>query len=167
MNKANQARENGLEWEADARYFEARPKQYYRAITILTLLISLLLFFLKEVLLIVLTWLVYFVVYARSMVAPGKTKYQLGRFGVSYYGGLLPYKQIAAFTVLAKKQGFVLRVVTQPAGIQYDFVLPKDQTTNKKIIELLKQKAPFLEELPQTGIEKISRFLNKITGLGN
>ncbi|OGK66482.1 hypothetical protein A2262_01065 [Candidatus Roizmanbacteria bacterium RIFOXYA2_FULL_41_8] len=60
-----------LEWEADSRYYERKPSSYFRAITVLAFLISLLLFFIKEILLIILVWIVYFVVYVRAVVPPG------------------------------------------------------------------------------------------------
>jgi len=166
MNKANEAKENDYVWEADSRYFEKKPKHYFRAITVLAFLISLLLFFLREILLIILVWLVFFVAYVRSIIEPVKTKYQINTFGVNYYGGLISFKQIAAFSVLFRKQSSVLRIITQPTGLQYDLVLPKDKRLSEEIVKFLKQKAPFLDELPESGIEKISRFLGKVTGLG-
>ena len=166
MNKENLAVENGFEWEADSRYFEKKPSAYYRAIIVLSILISLLLFFFKETLLIILVWLVFFVVYVRSIVPPVKTKYQLNNFGITYFAGHLAYKQIEAFSLVKKKHGLILRVVLQFTGLQYDLVLPNNQEQAKQIIDLLKQKIPYFEELPKTEIEKISDFLGKITGLG-
>lgn len=167
MNKINQAEEFVLEWQSDSRYFEKRPALYFRAITVLAVLISLLLFFLKEILLIILVWLVFFVVYMRSIVPPVKTKYELNRFGINFFGGLIPYKQIAVFTVLPKKKTSVLRLVLQPEGLQHDLVLTQDEQQNQKIITFLKQKAPFLESLPENGIERFSRLLGRLTGLGS
>lgn len=165
MNTENLVLENGFQWEADSRYFEKKPASYFRAITVLAILINLLLFFFKEVLLIILVWLVYFVVYVRSIVPPVKTKYKLDRFGITYYAGHIAYKQIAAFCVIKRKKGLVLRLVLQPSQLQYDLVLPTETQQSKQVIAFLKEKTPYLEELPKTEIEKLGGFLGKITGL--
>lgn len=167
MNQLSKAKENVFVWVSDSRYFEKKPRVYFRAITVLALLISLLLFFLKETLLIILVWLVYFVVYVRSVIEPAKTKYQITEYGINYYGGLITFKQIIAFSIITKKYDQILRIVLQPDGRQYDLVLPKDPKHIKQIVHFLNQKALFLEELPQSGVEKLGRFLGRLTGLSS
>ena len=155
-----------LEWEVDSRYYEKKPGSYFRAITVLAFLIRLLLFFIKEILLIVLVWIVYFVVYVRAVVPPVKTKYRLDRFGLGYYGGYVTYKQMALFSILHKKHSQLIRIITNLPGLELNLVLPSDPHKQEAIIGLFKEKVPFVEQIPKTEVEKLAEFLLRITGLG-
>lgn len=166
MNETNKAKEIFFRWEADSRYFEKKPISYFQATTILAVLISFLLFFLKEGLLIVLVWIIYFVVYVRAVIPPVKTRYGLDKFGLRYYGGYLALKNMAAFSLIKKNHGQLLQIITQPSGYEYSVLLPTDKNEAENIIDFLKEKVPFVEQFPKSEVEKLTQFLNRLTGLG-
>lgn len=166
MNINNKNKEVFFQWEASSRYFEKKPKSYFRAIIVLSILISLILFFIKEPILIGLVWVIFFVVYAKATVPPLTVRYSLDKFGFGYIGGYLSYPQIILFSVENKSNGSFLRIITNEAGREVNIGLPQNSQKQTEIIGFLKNKVPFVEKLPKTETEKIADYLIKITGLG-
>ena len=166
MKEVNKIKEVFFEWEADSRYYEKKSAAYFRAITVLAFLISLLLFFLKEIILIVLVWIIYFVAYVRAVVPPIKTKYRLDKFGLGYYGGHVAYKQMALFSVVDKKHGQLIRIITNFSGLELNLVLPSNPTQSESVITFFKERVPFMAQIPKNEVEKLADFLLRITGLG-
>jgi len=166
MNTLEDNKVFSSEWVADSRYFEEKPPSYFRAIIILAVLSSFLLFFLGEILMIFLVWVLFFVVYVRATVPPPKIKYSIGKFGIRFYDYYLNYQLIAAFSVVKKRKGELLRIIThQNEAAEYNIVLPEDKNQQAKIIEFLKERVPYLEKIPKSEIEKIADFLGRFSGL--
>lgn len=155
------------EWEAPIRYFEKKPAGYFKALVALGVLLSLLFYFLSETLLIVLVWMVVFVAYVKATVPPPSTLFKLTKFGIQFFETNVPYTSISGFTVVKKKEGELLRIFTSlPAAAEFFIVLPADQPQKAGIVEFLKEKAPYIEKIPRTDIEKIASFLERVTGFG-
>ena len=164
MNINDKNKEVFLNWQADSRYFEKKPKSYFRALVVFSVLMSLVLYFIKEPLLLVLVWILYFVVYVRSTIAPLKIKYSLDRFGISYSGFYLNYSNIALFSLVDKNNGSYLRIILKN-NTEMNIVLPTGKQEIEEVVEFLKNKVPFVAEMPKTEIEKIGDYLTKLTGL--
>jgi|GEM_PF-1426667 len=166
MNTPKDNKVFSSEWVADSRYFEEKPGSYFRAITVLAVLSSILLYFLGELLMIFLVWVLFFVVYVRSTVSPPKIKYSLGKFGIHFYDYHLNYQSISAFSVVKKRRGELLRLIAQQnAPAEYNIVLPDDKEQQAIIIEYLKERVPYLERIPKSEVEKIAEALGRISGL--
>src|SRR3989339_809628 len=96
--------------------------------------------------------------YFRAVVPPVKTKYRLDRFGLGYYGGYVTYKQMALFSILHKKHGQLIRIITNLPGLELNLVLPSDPHKQEAIIGLFKEKVPFVEQIPKNEVEKLAEF---------
>jgi hypothetical protein len=166
MNTLDDNKVFSTEWMSDSRYFEPKSAHYFRAVTILAILSSLLLYFLGERLMIFLVWILFFVVYVRATVPPPKVKYSMGKFGIRLFDYYLNYQLIAAFSVVKKQNGTLLRLIThQNPPVEYSLVLPEDKEQQTKIIEFLKDRVPYLETFPKSEVEKLADFLGRVSGL--
>lgn len=166
MSKVNNHKQASFYWEAESRYYEKKPPSYFRAIILLTVLITILLLFLKEGVLIFLVWVVFFVVYARAVVPPGKTKYKLDKFGLSYYGGRLGFEQISYFSLVKKNNDrVIIRLFSVPLATELSVVLPEEKALLEQVVNVFEDNVPFVDNPPKTEIEKIASFLSKVTGL--
>jgi hypothetical protein len=151
-----------FQWSAPTRYFEKKPDYYFKAIISLGVLLSLLLFFLAEYVLIFVVWTCVLVLYLRASVAPLDTIYKLTKFGVQFYDTNIDYKAIRAFTVDKKKETHIARFFLFPHG-EVHLVLPHNNY--KEIIHYLQEKVPFIEVVPESDAERIGKWLKKLVGL--
>ncbi len=164
MSELNNKDRGVIKWEAPSRYFEKKPPSYFRAITVLAMLISVLLFFFKEGLLIFLVWVIFFVAYVRAAVSPISTEYSLDKFGLSYFGGRLSYDKMTFFSVVKKNEGRVIRIFSHFLASELCLVMPKEEKLANYIIKHLKQRVPFMEKTPKTEVEKFGEFLSRAAG---
>lgn len=154
------------EWSAPSRYFEKKPAHYFRATVILTILSSVLLYYLGERLLIFLAWIIFFVVYVRAVVEPPEIKFILGRFGLHFFDFYLKYEDMSYFGVVKKPHGQILRIFGRlQGGTEYNVVLPTNDKDREQIVHILKERVPYLERIPKTEIERIADWLSRLTGL--
>lgn len=155
------------EWKAPARYFEKKPSSYFRAIVVLGAVLSLLLYFFSQYLLILVAWVVIFVTYVKATVMPPQITYQLTQFGLQFLNEIHPYKSFIAFTIINRPAGIVARLFNDsPRSIEVNIVLPKNKTEAEKIIEYLQKKVPYVNNAPVNSIERFGNTLQRLTGLG-
>lgn len=76
-----------FEWEAPERAYQKRNKDFWVTAVAILILVSVILFFINEFLLIMALISVLFMYYAMSTVAPGTVKYKLTNWGI-YFGEL-------------------------------------------------------------------------------
>ena len=155
------------EWEAGARYFEKKPSTYFRAIIILGVVLTLLLYFFSQYVLIAVVWVIVFVIYVKEAVPPPKITYQITQFGLQFLNEIHLYRNLTAFTVVKKSAGTLLRLFnTSPRAIELNIVLPKDKNQTDKIVIFLKKKIPYIDKIPLNTIEKFGNTLKRLTGFG-
>lgn len=155
------------EWEAGARYFEKKPSTYFRAIIILGVVLTLLLYFFSQYVLIAVVWVIIFVISVKAAVPPPKITYRLTQFGLQYLNEIHPYHDLAAFTIVNKSAGTLVRLFNaSPRAIELNIVLPKDKSQKDKIVVFLKNKIPYIDKVPLNSIEKFGNTLKKLTGFG-
>lgn len=154
-----------FEWEAPMRYFEEKPPSYFKAVVSIAVLVSLLLFFLKEFLLLMVVWVIVFVAYVKALVPPLHIRYKLTKFGIQFYTTTINYKNIHAFSLIKRPQAQLLRFIMY-GGLEWTALLPSDKHQGDEIISFLKERVPFLEHIPETEIDKMANWLKRVIGLG-
>jgi hypothetical protein len=164
----NQAKNKGdfFEWSSPIRYFEKKPKQYFRALVVLAVVLTLFLYFLSEPLMIVLVWLTTFVAAVKALVPPPSVSYKLNKFGIQFLEKTVPFSVISSFALQTKKHTEILYIYLNTTTFsEFTIILPNETTTKEEIIEYLKERVPYISERPVSTTEKIGVFLGRITGL--
>lgn len=84
-------------WQAPARLYKKRSREFYSTVAILVLLLSLILLFAKEILLIGVILSLGFVAYVLATVVPEKVTHHLSNKGVRTGGKLYPWGWIMQY----------------------------------------------------------------------
>lgn len=166
MQKQTDNKQVLFEWQELARYFEKREPTYYKTVIILFFLLALLCFFFNEYLLIFAIFSLVFVVLVSGLVPPQKIDYQINKFGFRFGDVFIAYHDIRFFTVVKKNKATIIKL--QSLLDQYEvfvLILPADQKKIEEIVEFLETKLPNVENPPKERGEKVSNFLNQVTGL--
>lgn len=85
------------EWEAPSRLFKRRNREFYSTVAAIVLLVSIILMFAKEFLLIAVILALGFVVYALSAVEPEKVKHVLTNRGIRTAGKLYRWEMLGRY----------------------------------------------------------------------
>ena len=157
--------EKVIEWEAPSRPYSAHPDYYIRFIVLLGFIVSCIFLFLRDYMLIVGTWMVVFVLYVRTRVKPDTVRHKITSFGVYWYGDIIPYRNIHAFSFVSESGFYALRIYNETNGIVYlSLVLPHDEVLKKQIREYLEKHVPYLDNPPKNDIERIGQWLSRLFG---
>ncbi len=155
----------GIEWEAPARPYIKHPSYYLRFLIVMGFVISCILLLLRDYMFIVGVWMVVFVLYVRNRTKPEPVKYRITDFGVYWFGDIVPYINIHAFSFVAEHDVETLRIYNESNGIVYlSLVLPDDEHKKKAIREYLEQKVPYLDEPPKGDLERVSSWISRLFG---
>jgi hypothetical protein len=155
-----------FEWKSTIRYFEKKPNQYFRAVVVLAVVLTLFLYFLNEPLMILLVWLTTFVAVVKAAVPPPGVTYKLSKFGFQFFEKTVPFTVISSFAVANKKTADILYIYLNTTTFsEFNIVLPRDPQVKEAVLEFLKERVPYISDRPISATEKIGAFLGRITGL--
>jgi Ca2+/Na+ antiporter len=87
------------EWAAPARVVTPRTREYYSSLLVIVLLLSLILFFANQLVLIAVMWSFLFVTYVLASVKAETVIHQITTYGLRYRNKLYYWNQIARFWV--------------------------------------------------------------------
>ncbi|MBU1104332.1 hypothetical protein L6255_03190 [Candidatus Parcubacteria bacterium] len=150
-------------WKAPSRAFKERDRQYFTTIFIIIFVLSLILVFIREFLLIGVILSLTFVYYVLSTVAPEEIEHKITTRGVVYAGTNYPYEGLLSFFFSKKYESQLLNVNTKAKfpGRMFMLIKKEDQEKIAKILsKYLNQdeepKLSFAERLSQQASKKIS-----------
>jgi hypothetical protein len=150
-----------LTWEAPARPFKKRNKQFFSTVLIIAILIALILFFAGQVLPVALVISVVFLVYVTAMIPPHNIAVKLTNYGIYIDKEAFSWQEMGRFW-FEKKQGFdTLQIELARFPNRLSLVLIKGETPNKEDLKLVLSEV-LLEEKPKpTTFEKVSLWLSE------
>jgi len=152
-------------WSSYSRCYENRPRSFFKLIVVLGFCFSFLAYFFGDPLLIVVVWALVFVAWVSSVVPPPLVDHKITKFGLQINSLFLPTKSLSAFTVLKKRNCYLLRLFVSAPESEIFVVLPENEELRKKILDHLQNEIPFIEKVPKNEIERFGEFLEKTTGL--
>lgn len=118
-----------LEWVADSRVSQKRSKEYYSSLAVIVLLISLILFFAGQTLLIFVVWAFLFVSYVLASVKAEKVAHQVTTYGIRYRSEKLIYwEQLGRFW-LRENHGHVEVHIEAPSIFGNELILLASENT--------------------------------------
>lgn len=142
-----------LQWEADSRVSVKRSREYYSSLAVIVLLISLILFFAGQVLLIFVLLSFLFISYVLATVKAERVTIQVTSYGIRYNGKLYYWYQLGRFWI-RKNRGIEEVHVEAPVFMGSELILlPSDETsaqatTIDDISEMLSRFLVYEEPLP-------------------
>ena len=151
-----------IEWEAAERIFKERSREFYRRMSIIILFFVLMLFILKEFLLIGVLGLVFFAVYVFHTVPPRVFKHLITTNGINYASGhLFRWEELTSFFIERKEDVDMLIVNTKEPLPGRIMMLLSDKVDKAKLSEILNRYISIVEN-PEPGLfEKWSNAFSK------
>jgi len=143
-----------LEWMADSRVTWRRSKEYYSSLAVIVLLISLILFFAGQTLLIFVVLAFLFISYVLSTVRAESIPHQFTTYGLRYRGEKLIYwSEMVRFWV-KNNHGVIEIHIEAPGELMNELILLPANAQSPSpisaddIVDLLSRYLPFEEPLP-------------------
>ena len=148
-------------WEAPARPFKKRKKQFFSTIFIIALLVALILFFAGQVLPVALVISVVFLVYVTAMIPPQNVSVKLTNYGFYVDKDAYAWYEMGRFW-FDKKEGFdILQIELGRFPGRLSLVLVDGVTPTKKSLEEVLSEVLLKEKPKPTTFEKISSWFAK------
>ena len=138
-------------WEAPARPFKKRNKEYFVTIFAMTAIVALVLFFAEGFMPVLMIVALVFLYYTLNTVEPGKIEYKITNLGVKVSEKMIDWEVIKGFWFSKKMdtQVLVLELKTVPGRV--DLVI--NQEEKEKIKEAMGQHVPE-NEIPPSQVDK-------------
>lgn len=149
-----------LEWEAPSRPFKTRSREFYKTAIAISVLISLILVFMGEFLLIGVIAATMFVIYALSSVPPGKIRNRITNLGIESDDHFHKWEEMYEFW-FDEKYGEKMLVVRLLFGFPSHLQLLLDDAPMDKIKSLLTERIPFREKPERTFLDRASEWMAK------
>ena len=146
-------------WQAPARLYKTRDKEFYSTLGAIAFLIAVILLFIKEWFAIVLVISIAFLAYVFATIKPEKIEYQLTSRGVTVAGNTYFFGELGRFWFEEKMKQKIL-LIERPVAFPYRLTIPLGQVDPKKIKEILAKYLPF-EQPERTWLENAGEWLAK------
>lgn len=149
-----------LEWVAPARPFQPRSREFYRTALALIFLIVVVLFFIREFLLIGGVIATFFVFYVLSTVPPEKIRHRITKLGIETGNYFHRWEEFHEFW-FDERYGQPMLVVRTLLGFPTHLQLLLDDVNKEKVKRLLLDKIPFKDRVEKTFLDRASEWLTK------
>ncbi len=147
-----------LEWEAPSRPFKRHSKEFYKTAAAIAVLISLILVFMGEFLLIGVIAATLFLIYALSSVPPTRIRNRITNLGIESDEHFHKWEEMYEFW-FDEKYGEKMLVVRLLVGFPSHLQLMLENAPMEKIKSLLTEKIPFREKPERTFLDRASEWL--------
>lgn len=148
-------------WEAPARPFKKRNKQFFSTVFIIAILVALILFFAGQVLPVALVISVVFLVYVMAMIPPQNVSVKLTNYGFYIDKEAYAWYEMGRFW-FEKKQGFdTLQIELGRFPNRLSLVLIAGVTPSKENLELVLSEVLLKEKPKPTTFEKAATWLSE------
>ncbi len=149
-------------WKAPLRPYKKRSRMILRFYLAVTLLLSLIVFFFGDRILMVPLWVVLFLFYVLTITPPPEVTNNITRFGIESAGVTVRFESLSHF-FFTKRFGFnVLTIVSQPPYLYHLFLVVPNDETKKKLVEILSQHLVYQQKPTKTLVDKAIDWLSAL-----
>lgn len=149
-----------LEWTSPSRPYKKRSREFFRTAGALIFLLSVILIFAQEFLLIGAILATFFVVYALSAVPPGMIKHKITNLGIETGGFFHRWEELYEFW-FDKRGDEEMVVIRTILDFPLHLHLLLGEASKEKIKELLAKRIPYREQPERTTMDRLSSWLVK------
>lgn len=149
-------------WKAPLRPYKKRSKYVLRFYLAVALLLTAIIFFLGDRILIIPIWSVLFLFYILTITPPPQVENRITKFGIETAGITLRWDVLSHFYFTERFNFTILTVVTKPPYYMHAYlVVPKDRI-KKDVMKILAEHIVY-QEKPQLGLT--DRLINVLSYL--
>ena len=162
INKSNANPQVIYSWKAPLRPYKKRSKHVLRFFLATALLLSLIIFFFGDRVLLIPIWSLLFLFYVLTITPPPETENKITRFGIETAGATLRWENLSHF-YFKKRFGFIIITIigTAPYFRHVYVVVPSEEIKNR-VFSLLTEHIVFQEKPHKEITEKMVDILCKL-----
>ena len=149
-------------WKAPLRPYKKRSALIVRFYLALTFLLSAVVYFLGDKILILPIWAVLFIFYVLTITPPPDIENKITKFGVESDGIIWRWETLSYF-YFGKRFGFyTLTIVSQPPFFYHLYLVVPDEKTKRKLFQILSEHLVYQEKPKKTFTDKLADWLSSL-----
>lgn len=149
-------------WKAPLRPYKKRSAGVLRFYIAVALLLSLIVLFFGDKILVLPIWTIMFLFYVLTITPPPEVENKITRFGIETAGNTFRWEFLSHFYFIKKFDYHVLVIVSIPPYHYHLYLVLKDEKTRQDLITILSQHLIYQEKPHKTFTEKLTDWLNKL-----
>ncbi len=138
--------------------FKTRDKEFYSTIIALAILVSIVFFFIKEFLLVVVIWAAVFFIYALSNFPPDEVEHKITNQGITSLGQTHLWDDLGPFWFVEKNGTNLLKIASR-RNLLGELTILLGSENRENIRKVLAEYLPYLETPQHTFADKASDWL--------
>jgi len=149
-------------WKAPLRAYKKRSKNILRFYMALSLLISLIVFFFGDRILLIPILTLLFLFYVLTITPPPEVEHIVTTFGIETTGITLRWEFLSHF-YYTKKFGFdIITVVSYAPYFYHAYLVVPNGEVKKKVTSLFSKHLMYMEKAPRNFTDKVIEFLSRL-----
>lgn len=149
-------------WTAPLRAYKKKSKGVLRFYLALALLLSLIVFFWGEKILVLPIWALLFLFYALTITKPPAVENSITKFGIETVGKTYRFENLSYFYFAKRFDYFMLVVVAHPPFSYHLYFVVPDDETKQKITTILSDYLVYQENPPKTLTDRMIGALSSL-----
>lgn len=151
--------ETFLSWSSPSRIFKKRDKEYFTNIGAIVFLLSIILVFAREFVLIAAVLAIVFLIYVLSTVPPEEVKHRISNLGIESAGHFYRWEELYDFW-FDERWGQVILVIRPLAGSQI-IILLDTAASQEKVKKLVEKYLTFREQPEKNWVDNAATWLTE------
>lgn len=149
-------------WKAPLRPYKKRSKLIIRFYFGVAFLLSSIVFFFGDKILIIPILAVLFLFYILTITPPPEVENKITAFGIDSAGVVIRWENLSYFYFEKKFSFYTLTVVSQPPYFYHFYMVVPNENIKNKLINILGQYLLYQEKPQRTLVDKIIHFLSEL-----
>ncbi len=149
-------------WKAPLRPYKKRSALIIRFYLAVALLLSLIIFFFGDRILLIPVWTILFLFYVLTITPPPEVENKISKFGIETAGITLRWESLSHF-YFGKRFGFhTLTIVSHPPFSYHLYLVVPNEEVKKQLLQILSEHLIYQEKPIKTFTDKLSGWLSSL-----
>lgn len=149
-----------LSWKAPIRPYKKRGKNIFRFFLALAFLLSLLVIFFADTILLIPIWAVLFLFYVLTVTPPQEIEHKITKFGIESADTTMRWELLSHFYYTQRLGFTLLTIVAHPPFSMHSYFVVPNEEIKKKITAVLSEHLIYQEKPNRTFTERMIGWLS-------
>lgn len=149
-------------WKAPLRPYKKRSRLVLRFYLAVALLLSMIVFFFGDKILLIPIWALLFLFYVLTITPPPEVENKITRFGLETAGITLRWETLSHFYFTTRFGFYVLTVVSQAPYFYHAYLVVPDDEVKKHLMTILAEHLIYQEKPQRSLTDKMVDWLSKL-----
>lgn len=149
-------------WKAPLRPYKKKSKLVIRFYLGVAFLLSSIVFFFGDKILIIPIWAILFLFYVLTITPPPEVENKITAFGIDSAGVVIRWENLSHFYFEKKFSFYTLTIVSHAPYFYHLYMVVPNEAIKKKLTEILSQYLFYQEKPQKTFVDKLISFLSDL-----